>query len=89
MRYIDNVLYEISITKKIHFGDIIRTYRKNKHLTQEELSRQLNVNRMTIVKWEKGGLSEPTFSCFKKLIHVLEIPVDVVLKILNLSEQEK
>lgn len=36
----------------------IKTIRKNKGMTQEELASQLHVTRQTISKWEKG-LSVP------------------------------
>jgi len=32
----------------------IKTIRKNKGFTQEELATRLNVTRQTISKWEKG-----------------------------------
>ena len=35
-------------------NDNIKILRKNKGLTQEELSIRLNVVRQTVSKWEKG-----------------------------------
>jgi len=36
------------------FGENLKTLRKNKGITQEELAARLNVVRQTISKWEKG-----------------------------------
>jgi len=36
------------------FGENVKTLRKNKGITQEELAARLNVVRQTISKWEKG-----------------------------------
>lgn len=37
------------------FQDNLKTLRKKKGMTQEELAARLNVVRQTISKWEKGG----------------------------------
>jgi len=36
-------------------GSFIKELRKEKHLTQEQLALDLNVDRTTVVKWEKGN----------------------------------
>lgn len=35
-------------------GETIRTYRKAKHLTQEEMANQLGVTAPAVNKWENG-----------------------------------
>ena len=37
------------------FNENMKSLRKNKGLTQDELASRLNVVRQTISKWEKGG----------------------------------
>lgn len=52
----------------------IRSIRKAKGLSQEELAIKLNVVRQTISKWEKG-LSVPDSDLLISLSEVLETPV--------------
>lgn len=56
----------------------IRTVRKEKGISQEELAVQLNVVRQTVSKWEKG-LSVPNAQLLIKLAEILEVPVSVFL----------
>lgn len=56
----------------------IKTARKSKGLSQEELSIKLNVVRQTISKWERG-LSVPDSEMLIAISEVLETPVSVLL----------
>ena len=56
----------------------IRSIRKAKGLSQEELAIKLNVVRQTISKWEKG-LSVPDSDLLISLSEVLETPVSTLL----------
>ena len=56
----------------------IRTIRKSKGLSQEELAVKLNVVRQTISKWEQG-LSVPDSNMLISLSEALDIPVSVLL----------
>ena len=56
----------------------IRTIRKSKGLSQEELAIKLNVVRQTISKWEQG-LSVPDSAMLLSLSEVLETSVSVLL----------
>lgn len=56
----------------------IKTMRKNKGMTQEELAIKLNVVRQTVSKWEKG-LSVPDADMLQKLAEVLETDVSILL----------
>ena len=56
----------------------IRSIRKSKGLSQEELAIRLNVVRQTISKWEKG-LSVPDSDMLISLSEVLETPVSTLL----------
>lgn len=59
-------------------GDNIKTLRKNKGFTQEELAIRLNVVRQTISKWEKG-FSVPDAEALQKLADVLEVDIKQLL----------
>nr|WP_316624869.1 helix-turn-helix domain-containing protein [uncultured Ruminococcus sp.] len=56
----------------------IKTIRKAKGLTQEELAVKLNVVRQTISKWEQG-LSVPDSEMLLALSEALETPVSALL----------
>lgn len=56
----------------------IRTYRKAKGLSQEELAAKLNVVRQTISKWEKG-LSVPDSEMLILLAETFEVSVAELL----------
>jgi putative transcriptional regulator len=56
----------------------IKTIRKSKGLSQEELAVKLNVVRQTISKWEQG-LSVPDSDLLITMSEVLDTPVSVLL----------
>lgn len=56
----------------------IRSIRKSKGLSQEELAVKLNVVRQTISKWEQG-LSVPDAEMLISISEVLEVPVSTLL----------
>ena len=56
----------------------IKTIRKSKGLSQEELAIKLNVVRQTISKWEKG-LSAPDSDMLICIAEVFEMPVSTLL----------
>lgn len=58
--------------------DNLKTLRKNKGLSQEELSIKLNVVRQTISKWE-SGLSVPDAEMLLSISEIFEIPVSAIL----------
>ena len=39
----------------MNIGTVIRTYRKEKNMTQEEMANRLGVTAPAVNKWEKGG----------------------------------
>ena len=67
--------------------DNLKTLRKNKGLSQEELSVKLNVVRQTISKWE-SGLSVPDAEMLVSISAVFETPVSEILGE-NIEEKEK
>ena len=56
----------------------IKTLRKAKGLTQDELAIRLNVVRQTVSKWEKG-LSVPDAEMLQKIAEVFEVDVSQLL----------
>lgn len=60
------------------FINNLKTLRKAKGFTQEELAIRLHVVRQTVSKWEKG-LSVPDAELLIRLADVLETPVSTLL----------
>ena len=56
----------------------IRTLRKAKGLTQEELAAQLHVTRQAVSSWERGG-SCPDFDTLKALTELLDATPEQLL----------
>lgn len=67
--------------------DNLKTLRKNKGLSQEELSIKLNVVRQTVSKWEQG-LSVPDAEMLISISEIFNIPVSTILGV-NIDEKEK
>ena len=67
--------------------DNLKTLRKNKGLSQEELSIKLNVVRQTISKWETG-LSVPDAEMLVTISELFETPVSEILGE-NIEKKEK
>lgn len=65
----------------------IKTLRRKKGLTQEELAIRLNVVRQTVSKWEKG-LSVPDADMLQKIADILEVSVTSLLGTPNESQPE-
>lgn len=68
-------------------SDNIKSLRKNKGYTQEELAARINVVRQTVSKWEKG-LSVPDAEALQRLADVLEVDVKELLGAPIASEQK-
>ena len=60
------------------FGENLKTLRKQKGFSQEELATRLHVVRQTISKWEKN-LSVPDADTLIRLAEVLEVYVSELL----------
>ena len=67
--------------------DNLKILRKNKGLSQEELSVKLHVVRQTVSKWE-SGLSIPDAEMLINISEVFETPVSEILGE-NIEEKEK
>ena len=60
------------------FSENLKTLRKRRGFTQEELAARLNVVRQTVSKWEKG-LSVPDADMLMRLAEILETTVSTLL----------
>lgn len=60
------------------FGENLKTLRKQKGFSQEELATRLHVIRQTISKWEKN-LSVPDADTLIRLAEILEVSVSELL----------
>lgn len=60
------------------FGENLKTLRKQKGFSQEELATRLHVVRQTISKWEKN-LSVPEADTLIRLAEILEVSVSELL----------
>ena len=67
--------------------DNLKTLRKNKGLSQEELSIKLHVVRQTVSKWE-SGLSVPDTEMLMTISEIFETPVSEILGE-SIEEKEK
>lgn len=72
----------------MNIGTIIRTYRKEKHMTQEELATRLGVTTPAVNKWENGN-SLPDITLLAPIARLLGISTDTLLSYEEtLSNQE-
>lgn len=60
------------------FNENLKTIRKMKGFTQEELAIKVNVVRQTVSKWEKG-LSVPDADALQRISEVLDVGVEELL----------
>lgn len=70
------------------FHENLKTMRKAKGYTQEELAIKLNVVRQTVSKWEKG-LSVPDADALCKIADVLDTDVSTLLGEEIIEETDK
>ncbi|MGF0033575.1 helix-turn-helix domain-containing protein [Bariatricus sp. SGI.154] len=62
----------------MNLGEVIRTYRKEKQMTQEEMAGYLGVTAPAVNKWEKGN-SFPDISLLAPIARLLGISTDTLL----------
>ena len=69
-------------------GDIIRKYRKNKGMTQEEMAACLGVTTPAVNKWEKGN-TLPDITLLVPIARLLGIATDELLSFkIELADEE-
>ena len=62
----------------MQIGKVIRTYRKQKGLTQEEMANRLGVTTPAVNKWE-NGVSYPDIMLLAPIARLLDISLDTLL----------
>lgn len=63
----------------MNFSEKLQLLRKNKGLTQEELSNQLSVSRQAIAKWE-AGWSYPDISNLIQISDIMNVTIDYLVR---------
>ena len=49
----------------MNFGENLRTLRRKKNISQEELAGKLNVSRQAVSRWEQGVSQTKVFTCLQ------------------------
>lgn len=62
----------------INTGKNIKIHRKSMHLTQKELAEKLNVQTITVRKWESGE-HEPSIAKLHELSHILQATIEELI----------
>ena len=74
--------------KMMQIGDVIKKYRKEMNLTQEEMAKRLGVTAPAVNKWENGN-SFPDITLLVPIARLLNINMDTLLSFQeNLSDEE-
>lgn len=72
----------------MRIGEVIRTYRKSRNLTQEEMARRLGVTAPAVNKWE-NNVSLPDIALLAPIARVLETTPDTLLSFREELTQEE
>ena len=70
---------------KLSLGDNIRTFRRAKDMTQEQLAEQLGVSFQSVSRWE-NGTTYPDMELLPALARIFSVTVDALL---GMSDEEK
>jgi len=62
----------------MQIGQVIRTYRKKKNMTQEEMAERLGVSAPAVNKWEKGN-SMPDIMLLAPIARLRDVSLDTLL----------
>ena len=62
----------------MEFSEKLKRLRKEHGMTQESLSRQINISRTAVSKWESGR-GFPNIDALKNISRVFKVPVDELL----------
>ncbi|PKP59512.1 MAG: DNA-binding protein [Candidatus Altiarchaeales archaeon HGW-Altiarchaeales-1] len=74
-------IFQTQVIKTISTVDKnIKKLRKEKGLSQDRLFRLVEVSHATIIKIELGGIQSPTIDTIQKIVKVLEVGVDKLIK---------
>lgn len=67
--------------------NLVRIYREQAELSQEQLGERIGVTRQTIATWEKGGRT-PSVAQLTKIAKALEVPADLLLELSADKEED-
>lgn len=62
----------------MEIGEVIRRYRKEKNMTQEEMAKRLGVTAPAVNKWERGK-GQPDISLLSPIARLLGITLETLL----------
>ena len=62
----------------MEIGEVIRKYRKEKNMTQEEMAKRLGITAPAVNKWEHG-ISQPDISLITPVARLLGITLETLL----------
>ena len=62
------------------FGELLRTLRHRKGLSQKKLSKLVGVSQVSILRMEKGEVEKPTAQVIERLANVLDIDIHALIK---------
>ena len=69
----------------INIGPLLKKYRKNCFLTQQQVAEALNINRTTYTYYESGK-TEPSIETLHKLVKIFGITYDDIMPDLKTSQ---
>jgi len=58
-------------------GELVKTARKEKRLTQNDLAKQVGITRQTLSKLEKGLIDKVSLQLFVKILEILDMELKV------------
>lgn len=62
-----------------YLGENIKKYRRDKDLTQKQLSQKANVPYTTLIKIENGFVKNPKIETIAKISKALNISIDLLI----------
>ena len=72
----------------MEIGEVIRKYRKEKNMTQEEMAKRLGITAPAVNKWEHG-ISQPDISLLASVARLLGITLETLLSFKDALSQEE
>jgi len=79
-------MQKVNVTDDL--GDVIKSARNEKHLTQKKLSERLNISLRYLKALENSG-QKPSYRLLKLIVATLDIPVELVFKKINHNDPVK
>ena len=77
-QYFSNISYWLIKMKQMDIGVVIKKYRKEAGMTQEEMANRLGVTTPAVNKWENSN-SKPDIELLAPIARLLDISLDTLL----------